>query len=1322
VLSLGVMMYSSPCFSSLEDDWKRHDMNAAERDVSDAEKNARFGNGEIEEAENVDENDDDGQHFEGSESSARYGTYRQKVFMNEDNDDNDEDCDFHGVFGNDNNNNNDERMRRAKDTEILGLESAQATVDWVPLEAKKPELKLEVLSKNSITRLLLYLFFIYLLVFVSLIFICRYAAAWGLFLEEEEANVNVSQSGLDTLVVVQLTSVTVAAATTTFLLIAFPQRIIRNSVLKGKVMQPEQMVIILLILLIQISPLFGIAGAFFLYESVLNGYAVDDSSPENFIRAASVSARQRGNLIEYGSLLSALVVSFMLYFWGMLVNIQGVLDRRQEMKKLYEYLAKKDELFESSSDEDNESGDDDDTRARQRERRKRLKRKNRKRKRKKKTSSERNGSEENGSRYEIESRSDNREAEESLINQMAFPRGGRILKGGRKVKEKGEELAETIGKQAKHVDSCAQRFLKLLASYCVPSGVVESSFQNLWHGLARRYLTLLFIHWMVLLITSLLFDYTVSIIPLVGMITVLRVCLVEFDENYCSPREFNGVGFERALSVVGSFLVEIFIFMHNFRLIANTRKALKMVPYGKARSVHLGFYLFQSISFATWSTLLLFSIFTVSFSPVQNFVNSVEIANDGANITFTVNPLHRVGIDSLSLGFASVYLIISMYVFLLASAYLPPDSRGLRGWFCMSRLKRTSSQVREQPPYFLFEEDIVGFNGPGLNVEDHRNSRQKGFMNPMHQLRSIGKRWKKKKGRRRSDPSPSLPYIGRSVSGKSAPMSNPLSQSQDSADTLGWADDEDDLGSRLPSNTSPLFTELEIRSFVLEHELRMLNLAGSVYLYTSKSTPHREEVMEDKRFRVIHRIQEEGSDTHGFVAYSERRVVVCFRGTLSSANVQTDLKTKLVEHPLSDWARRSQGNLFAPESRPLRVHQGFLEVYTLIQQELAEIVEPLVLRGDRQIRILSCTGHSLGGALAVLTAFDFTSTIIDRNATVEGHVGVTCTTFGCPRIGNYSFAKAYEHVVPGTRRFVMAGDPISKTPVNYPVIADLTGTGHRHVGLEILLDLAGNVIVSPTLVERFTIDNDFHFSLRSHQMNRYALALMLWSIRVHGGKTNPVWSAYVANLILDYGSGDLKRVNKKLKPELLALIYNRDMGEVIFRRGHRKFQNRGLQVDWEEEKSRQSARNALTGRLSSDFGLEVGFMREDIQMEVETVQARNQIRRKHLSLDSCYSNESSRTIDDFEVESLFSTQSDDYFVQSNSLHTAALQDIDELESEFNQPQFDERKIKILISQIKDRQVDIVNLYERFHADRTADGYDRNPDDGSDGEQVEVTIL
>ncbi len=56
------------------------------------------------------------------------------------------------------------------------------------------------------------------------------------------------------------------------------------------------------------------------------------------------------------------------------------------------------------------------------------------------------------------------------------------------------------------------------------------------------------------------------------------------------------------------------------------------------------------------------------------------------------------------------------------------------------------------------------------------------------------------------------------------------------------------------------------------------------------------------------------------------------------------------------------------------------------------------------------TGHSLGGALATLAAYDIAQAL----RAVPQRTHVACYSFGAPRVGNHAFADDYARLVPDT--------------------------------------------------------------------------------------------------------------------------------------------------------------------------------------------------------------------------------------------------------------------------------------------------------------------
>ncbi|KNC84847.1 hypothetical protein SARC_02958 [Sphaeroforma arctica JP610] len=113
------------------------------------------------------------------------------------------------------------------------------------------------------------------------------------------------------------------------------------------------------------------------------------------------------------------------------------------------------------------------------------------------------------------------------------------------------------------------------------------------------------------------------------------------------------------------------------------------------------------------------------------------------------------------------------------------------------------------------------------------------------------------------------------------------------------------------------------------------------------------------------------------------------------------------------------------------------------------------------------TGHSLGGALATLCAFE----LAQEFATSE--LELTVYTFGSPRVGNSRFAAQYNQLVPNTHRLVNDGDPVCGLPkFMAPQFLNIT---YKHVGTCYVIAERGDMIINPCFPERM-------FQLRSKRI------------------------------------------------------------------------------------------------------------------------------------------------------------------------------------------------------------------------------------------------
>lgn len=149
----------------------------------------------------------------------------------------------------------------------------------------------------------------------------------------------------------------------------------------------------------------------------------------------------------------------------------------------------------------------------------------------------------------------------------------------------------------------------------------------------------------------------------------------------------------------------------------------------------------------------------------------------------------------------------------------------------------------------------------------------------------------------------------------------------------------------------------------------------------------------------------------------DKEIIVSFRGTASRFNAITDL---ILIHAAQ--AQIKQLSVKLPEKAT--VHRGFLGAYFEIKDFVVDHLLSLTDKfPDHEV---SFTGHSLGGAIAVLAAMD----AIGPNGYLTSRKNATqvsLATFGSPRVGNAKFAAVMKDI-PFKRiaRVVNQFDPVPR--------------------------------------------------------------------------------------------------------------------------------------------------------------------------------------------------------------------------------------------------------------------------------------------------------
>jgi len=157
----------------------------------------------------------------------------------------------------------------------------------------------------------------------------------------------------------------------------------------------------------------------------------------------------------------------------------------------------------------------------------------------------------------------------------------------------------------------------------------------------------------------------------------------------------------------------------------------------------------------------------------------------------------------------------------------------------------------------------------------------------------------------------------------------------------------------------------------------------------------------------------------------------------------------------------------------VKVHSGFLKAFRTVQHEIFSCVMSHFATYP-EVRKLVSTGHSLGGALACVCGV-FLATAVPDSV-------VQIATFGCPRVGNPAFKRYAEGKVSSCWRFVKRKDPIPKTPVKV--------SGYEHVGVQVLLETNGDMILDPSIVETFILHSCHRGGIVAHGRTAYLGSLL----------------------------------------------------------------------------------------------------------------------------------------------------------------------------------------------------------------------------------------
>lgn len=175
-------------------------------------------------------------------------------------------------------------------------------------------------------------------------------------------------------------------------------------------------------------------------------------------------------------------------------------------------------------------------------------------------------------------------------------------------------------------------------------------------------------------------------------------------------------------------------------------------------------------------------------------------------------------------------------------------------------------------------------------------------------------------------------------------------------------------------------------------------------------------------------------DEEEIARLGRRDVVISFRGTATCLEWVENFRTKLTRVTKYVAGADDSGAAAMVESGFWSLYSSVGFVHRSLQQELRDEIRRLLdlYENDKSPLSITFTGHSLGASLAVLAAYDISTTFFQRCS--SAHVSVV--SFGGPQVGNGRFRRQVEDLGIKILRIVNTRDIVTKLP----------GLGYSDVG------------------------------------------------------------------------------------------------------------------------------------------------------------------------------------------------------------------------------------------------------------------------------------
>uniref|UniRef100_A0A6T6NJ98 Fungal lipase-type domain-containing protein n=1 Tax=Rhodosorus marinus TaxID=101924 RepID=A0A6T6NJ98_9RHOD len=275
--------------------------------------------------------------------------------------------------------------------------------------------------------------------------------------------------------------------------------------------------------------------------------------------------------------------------------------------------------------------------------------------------------------------------------------------------------------------------------------------------------------------------------------------------------------------------------------------------------------------------------------------------------------------------------------------------------------------------------------------------------------------------------------------------------------------------------------ENDCNCFVMDTQVLAFNFAWLAYYAGTEKI----NTIDLKECEILDFVCDGSTDIQAMVGKTATRLVVAFRGTKTLRNMKLDVKISWSQ--VVNVFKVLEDNT-AHNCKRAKVHTGFSKAYKGISSQLKS---KLLDSGVAKSLPILVTGHSLGGALATLFAFDL---VLD-----DPDVGkrLSVTTFGSPKVGNNYFRKMYDERVRCHWRVELAPDMITRLPL----------APYVHVGKQALVTESNDLLLDPSHLD-VHINQQKGALLRSHKKSSYLIALKRWCEKQHGDLYMPTFLAF----------------------------------------------------------------------------------------------------------------------------------------------------------------------------------------------------------------------